>query len=87
MQVTLDLPKDLAMELQAKWGDLSRAAVESVALEAHRSGALTHSQLRRLLGFTSRDEVDGFLKRHSIFLEYTIADLASDLENSRRARH
>lgn len=86
MQIALEVPQDLAEGLQAKWGDLSRAALESLALEGYRSGALTHSQMRRLLGFSSRNEVDGFLKRHEIYLEYTLDDLEKDLENSRRAR-
>lgn len=86
MQITLELPQDVADVLQAKWGDLPRAALESLALESYRAGALTHSQLRRLLGFESRDDADGFLKQHQVYLEYTIEDLERDTENSERAR-
>lgn len=49
------------------------------------TGALTHSQLRRLLGFATRDEADGFLEQHQVYLEYTLEDLEQDLENSRSA--
>jgi hypothetical protein len=41
MQITLDLPGDIADGLVAIWKDLPRATPESLALEAYRSGALT----------------------------------------------
>lgn len=86
MQITLNLPQDVADGLRAKWGDLPRGALESLALEGYRSGALTHAQLRRLLGFGSRTEVDGFLKRHGVYLDYTMDELQQDTANSRLAR-
>jgi len=33
-----------------KWGDLSRVACEAIAIEGYRSGALSQSQVQRLLG-------------------------------------
>jgi hypothetical protein len=41
MQITLELPEDIAEGLESKWNDLARAALESLALEAYRSHALT----------------------------------------------
>jgi hypothetical protein len=49
MQITLELPEDIVQDLRSKWKDLPRAALESLALEAYRSHALTATQLRRLL--------------------------------------
>jgi hypothetical protein len=66
MQITLDLPEDIAKGLGYKWKDLPRAALESLAVEAYRSGALTPAQLRRLLGFENRTQVDVFLREHAI---------------------
>jgi hypothetical protein len=86
VQITFNLPKDVAEDLRAKWGDLPRAALESVALEGYRSGALTHAQLRRLLDFSSRTEVDGFLKQHGVYLDYALDDLEQDTANSRLVR-
>ena len=83
MQITLNLPQDIAEGLAAKWADLPRAALESFALEGYRAGALTHAQLRRLLGFGSRVEVDGFLKQHCVYLGYSLDDLERDTANSR----
>jgi len=33
MQITLELPEDIAHWLESKWTDLPRAALESLALE------------------------------------------------------
>jgi hypothetical protein len=65
--------------------DLHRAELERQALEGYRSGALTHAQVRRLLGFETRGEVDGFLNQHGVYLEVTIEDVEREAANSRRA--
>jgi hypothetical protein len=72
MQVTVDIPDDLAERLRAAGGDLSRRALESFVLEEFRSGRLTKPELRRLLGFATRDAVDGFLKAHNVFEPYSL---------------
>jgi hypothetical protein len=86
MQITVDLPQDVADGLAAKWGDLPRAALESLAADGYRSGALGEAQVRRMLGFATRLEVDGFLKARGIYLEYTLDDVERDTEVSRQAR-
>ena len=86
MEVTVTIPEDIAVQLHTKWQDLPRAALESLALEAYRSGTLTKMQLRRLLGFQTPMELDGFLKEAGIYLDYDINDLNQDLETSRRVR-
>jgi hypothetical protein len=83
VQITLTLPQDIAEDLASKWADLPRAVLESLALEGYRAGALTQAQVRRLLGFASLAEVDGFLKQHGVYLEYTLDDLERDTANSR----
>jgi hypothetical protein len=84
MQVRLDLPDELSIALAAFGPDLSRAAFEAIALEAYRERKLTTAQLRRILGFESRYELDGFLKKHEVWLEYTWRDLEQDRETHRR---
>jgi len=79
MQLNLDLPDDVLEGLEAKWKDLSRGILESVALEGYRSGTLSQEQLRRMLGYGTRVEVDGFLKEHCVF-DYTVEDLERDRE-------
>jgi hypothetical protein len=85
MQITLELPEDIAAGLEATWKDLPRAALESLALEAYRSRALTAGQLRRLLGFATRMQVDAFLKEHEIY-DYSAADFEQDRETLRELR-
>src|ERR1700722_13858384 len=41
MQIMIELPEDIAEGLESKWNDLACAALESLALEAYRSHALT----------------------------------------------
>ena len=66
MQITIELPEDIAQGLESRWKDLPRATLESLALEAYRSRALTAAQLRRLLAFETRTQIDAFLKEHEI---------------------
>src|SRR5260370_29915522 len=68
------------IRLESKWKDLPRAALESLALEAYRSRALTAAQVRRLLGFQTRMEGDAFLKKQEIF-DYLAAEFDQEREN------
>ena len=85
MQIMLELPEDIAEGLESRWKDLPRAALESLALEAYRSRALTAAQLRRLLGFETRIQVDAFLKDHEIY-DYSAADFEQDTKTLRELR-
>jgi hypothetical protein len=85
MQITLELPEEIVPELKSKWKDLPRAALESLALEAYRSRALTAAQLRRLLGFDTRMQVDAFLKEHEVY-DLTATDFERDRETLRQLR-
>ena len=60
MQLTLDLPDELSAALTDSGQELPRAAFEAIVLEAYREHKLTTAQLRRLLEFESRYELDGF---------------------------
>ena len=85
MRITIELPEDIVVRLESKWKDLPRAALESLALEAYRSRALTAAQLRRLLVFETQMQVDAFLKEHEIF-DYSAADFEQDCETLRELR-
>jgi hypothetical protein len=82
-QVTLDLPDELSTALAAPGRELSRSVFEALALEAYREHKLSTAQLRRLLGFENRYELDGFLKAHEVWLEYGIDNLERDREAHR----
>jgi hypothetical protein len=84
MQITLTLPEDIARQLETGGPNVSRAALEGLALEGYRSGKLSESQVRRLLEFQTRYEVHGFLKEHGMPLRYTEQDLEHDMETARK---
>ena len=85
MNVTIEIPDDVAEELASRNGaDLPRALLEMVALEGYRSERLTHAEVMRMLGFQHRFQVDAFLKEHHVPLQYTMEDLERDRETHRR---
>ena len=80
VEVVVALPEDVAEQLQSAGADLSRTALESIAIEGYRSDHLTGAQVMRMLGLQTRMELDAFLKRHQVDLDYTLEDLNSDRE-------
>jgi predicted HTH domain antitoxin len=83
MKVTIDLPDDVSAALKGRWNDVPRRALEVIAIEAYRTGALTETQVRRLLQLESRFQVHELLKEHRVPLRYTEADLEDDLRTQR----
>lgn len=81
--VTILLPDELLAAFSAQGQDLSRAALEALALEAYRSRKISALLLRQLLGFQTRMQVDGFLKDRGVELEYGLEDLERDRETHR----
>ncbi len=84
MELTVLIPDDLAGRMGVSGGDLSRRALEALALEEFKSGRITKPELRRLLSFGTRYQVDGFLKAHDVYEDYTLRDLEQELEGLRR---
>jgi hypothetical protein len=78
MKVTVQIPDELAERLTAAGGDLSHRALEAFALEEYKSGHLSMPELRQLLGYETRAALDGFLKGHGVFEEYTLEDLEKE---------
>jgi hypothetical protein len=52
VQVTFDIPDDLASQLLAAGKDPARAALESLAVEGYRTERLSEGQVRKMLGYT-----------------------------------
>ena len=84
MDVAIHLPDDVARQLEAKWGNVPQRALEALALEAYRSGALTEAQVQHMLKLSSRWEVETFLKQAQAYLDYTEADLERDVAAIRK---
>ena len=77
MNVAVELPDDIARQLETAWPDMPRRVLESVAVEGYRSGALTRGQVQRLLQL-SWWETEAFLKERQAYLPYEEEDLKQD---------
>jgi predicted HTH domain antitoxin len=84
MRIWLDLPDEAVEQLAEKGKDLSRAALEALAIDAYRMNRISGYQLCRLLSIPSRYELDSFLKHHGVPLEYTLEDFEREASTSAR---
>jgi Uncharacterised protein family (UPF0175) len=82
--ITIAIPDELSAALAAPGQDLSRAAFEALTLAAYRECKISAAQLRQLLGYETRMEVDAFLKGHGVELEYTLENIDRDRETHRQ---
>jgi hypothetical protein len=88
MTVILDIPDEIASELAVAGQDLSRAALEALALEGYRRGTLTQLHVGHLLGI-SRIQAEDFLAEHLALYDYEPGELrreAQALANLDKAR-
>ena len=81
MDVTVDIPDELARQLKAAGIDLPRRVLETIALEEYKAERISKAQLRRVLSFETRYELDGFLKAHQVAPNVTIEDLRRDIQD------
>ncbi len=77
MEITLTIPDALA-RLIGTAADIERRALEALALDEFRQGHLSRAELRELLGFATRAELDEFLKAHDVSGSYSPGDLERD---------
>jgi hypothetical protein len=84
--LTLELPDRVAALLQRTWEDLSRATLESLAVEGYRSGKLSCAEVGEMLGHTSRWESEAFLADHGAWPGTTVEEFQSDCATLERLR-
>jgi hypothetical protein len=77
--VDVHIPASLAERLGGPGPGLDRRALEALAVAAYRAGDLTHFELRQLLGFETRYELDGFLKARGVYEPVTLGDIRRDI--------
>jgi predicted HTH domain antitoxin len=77
MQVTVELPDQVARQ----WGEtpnaVGRRVLEDVAIEGYRTGRLSLRQAGQMLGLDYW-QTEAFLKERAVPLNYTAADLEAD---------
>lgn len=83
MQVTVDIPDQFLSQLVPEGSDASRLLFEEAVAGAYRQRRLTMEQVRELLGYGTRMQVDPFLLQHGIY-DYTIEDLEEDMATLER---
>ncbi|HEV2914896.1 MAG TPA: UPF0175 family protein [Pyrinomonadaceae bacterium] len=82
MEITINLPEDVAKTFATNGENIERKILEATALEGYRAGKLSQAQVRRMLGFATDMQVDAFLKDNGVFLEYDLEDIKRETEFS-----
>jgi predicted HTH domain antitoxin len=77
------MPEDISAALEEQRDDMPRRSLEAIAVEGYRTGALTESQVRRLLELDTRFQVHALLKEHHVPLQYAEEDLEDDVRAQR----
>ena len=83
MDLTLRIPDELASRF-ASATEIERRALEALALEEFRVGHLSRPELKRVLGFATRGELDAFLIARGVAGHYGEDDLARDQTDLQR---
>jgi hypothetical protein len=86
VEITFNIPDELARKITLEGSDPARVALEALALEGYRTERLSESAVRQMLGFETRMEVHAFLKQHGVYLHYDIADLEQDQVTAEKLR-
>src|SRR5437588_12437372 len=80
MEITITIPDELARQIIPEGHDPARHALADMAVEAYRAHRLSGAQLRRLLGIRFQSDLDEFLKKRGVWLEYTVEDFRREGE-------
>ncbi len=78
MQVTVEIPDDLAAQLIAPGYDPARSVLEDALVQAYRESRISGHQLMTALGIETRYELDGFLKARQVWIEYNPEQMVAD---------
>jgi predicted HTH domain antitoxin len=84
MVITLELPDDIAHALTERSNqDLTRRALEALAVQGYAEERLTQRQVGELLGL-GRIETEDFLAQHVDLYDYDPAELTREADSLRR---
>ena len=86
MQITVDIPDEIAQRLGQTGDALAHKLLEVVIADAYRSGAVNTAEVRRILQLPSRLETHAFLKRMGVYLNYDETELERDLQTLKELR-
>jgi predicted HTH domain antitoxin len=83
MHITIELPDDIANQLQLQPANISHRILELIAADNYRQGRIGAAEVRRMLNLPSRWATHEFLKREKAYLPYTEDDLEQDVNTIR----
>ena len=78
MQITLEIPDDIALQIADCREQLLRRSLELLAIEAYRKGLIGAGAVGQMLGFDSRWDTYNFLAGENAEPPFGEADLESD---------
>lgn len=78
MNISIELPDEIADQIGNRWNDLPRRALEALVADACRENVISGPQAQEMLGLRSRLELDAFLRRSKVYLDYSENDLEAD---------
>lgn len=84
MTITLNIPDEVQREARSGRNGVSvRSLLEYIGVELYKADVITGPQLQELLGLETRYQLDGILKAHGVFFDYSPEDLEIEAETSR----
>lgn len=86
MQITIEIPDELAQQLNCDRPALERQLLEALVVQGYQSEQLTSAEVGRILNLPSRWAVESFLKQHHADLHYDESDLEDDRATLRQLR-
>lgn len=81
MQVTIEIPDEVAAQLKQPSGSISREMLEAFAVEGYRTEKLSRGQVSELLGLNFW-ETEEFLKQRAAYLHSDFNDMQPDRQST-----
>lgn len=86
MEITIEIPDEIAQRLNPSEESLSRRILETVVADAYRRGEISTGEVGQLLQLSTRLEIHAFLKHQDVYLNYDQAELEQDLQTLKKLR-
>lgn len=85
--MNIPIPADLEDRLQPHLAQLSRRALEAIALEAYTNHLISAAEVQALLQLPSHLATDAFLKENGAIRSLTLEDVQQDVQTLDRVLH
>ena len=85
--MNIPIPADLEHRLQPYLSQISRCALEAIALEAYTNRLMSAAEVQALLQLPSHLATDAFLKQHGAIRSLSLEDIQQDIQTLDRVLH